>query len=98
MPKRVRCLLSAEALARIEISTWSSDAGNFDVLADMPGRGGSRHGYVELLGRSVETTLHGITVRVAALEDIIVSKEWADRPKDHEALPELREIAARRQP
>lgn len=24
--------------------------------------------------------------------DIIASKEWAGRPKDHEALPELRRI------
>jgi len=32
-------------------------------------------------------TLYGLDVRVAALEDIIASKEWADRPKDGEALP-----------
>ena len=85
--------LSAEALARIEISTWSSDAGDFDVLADMPGRGGSRHGYVELLPRSIETTLTAPPSACAALADIIASKEFAGRPKDHDALPELREIA-----
>lgn len=28
-------------------------------------------------------------IRVAGLEDIIASKEWANRPKDHEALGEL---------
>lgn len=32
----------------------------------------------------------GVTVHVAALADIIASKEWADRPKDREALDELR--------
>lgn len=35
-------------------------------------------------------------VRVAALEDIIASKEWADRPKDLDALPELHAINSRR--
>jgi hypothetical protein len=34
----------------------------------------------------------GFTIRAAALEDIIVAKEHADRPKDHEALPELRAL------
>ncbi|MEO7556643.1 MAG: hypothetical protein ABIV94_08585 [Acidimicrobiales bacterium] len=90
--------ISGEALARIEISTWSSEAGDFDLLADLPGHGGRRYSYVELLPRAVEVTIYGIEVRVAALEDIIASKEWADRPKDHVALPELRDIAARRKP
>ncbi len=30
-------------------------------------------------------------MRVVALDDVIASKEWADRPKD-EALPELRQL------
>ncbi len=29
---------------------------------------------------------------MASLADVIASKEWADRPKDHEALSELREL------
>jgi hypothetical protein len=28
-------------------------------------------------------------VHIAALDDIIASKQWANRPKDHDALPEL---------
>jgi hypothetical protein len=31
-----------------------------------------------------------VTVRLAALDDIIDSKQWANRPKDREALGELR--------
>lgn len=31
-------------------------------------------------------------MHVAALEDVIASKEWAGRPKDIEALPELRSL------
>jgi len=34
----------------------------------------------------------GKTVVVASLEDIVRSKEIANRPPDHEALPELREL------
>lgn len=88
--------LDAGWLARLEISTWSTDAGDFDVLADLPDRDGHRATYDDLAARA--TTLHheGVTIRAAALEDIIASKEWADRPKDHEALPELRRLRAGR--
>jgi predicted nucleotidyltransferase len=50
--------------------------------------------YDDLDRRANEQPLHGITVRVAALDDIISSKEWADRPKDRDALAELRRLAA----
>lgn len=32
-------------------------------------------------------------LRVAGLDDIVASKRWANRPKDHEALPELELLA-----
>lgn len=38
--------------------------------------------------------VHG-AVRVAALDDVIASKTWADRPKDREALVELRKLDRR---
>jgi hypothetical protein len=34
----------------------------------------------------------GIVVRLAALDDIVASKKFANRQKDNEALPELREL------
>ena len=34
---------------------------------------------------SKEATYAGVVVRVASLDDIVASKEWADRPKDREA-------------
>lgn len=34
----------------------------------------------------------GFVIRAAALEDIIRAKERANRPKDREALPELRAL------
>jgi hypothetical protein len=93
----LRVPLDADGLGRMIISTWRTDAGDFDVLSDIPARDGRRVPYDELASRSEVHAVHGIEIRVAALADIIASKEFADRPKDHEALPELREIAARRQ-
>jgi hypothetical protein len=37
-----------------------------------------------------------VPVIVVALDDLIASKEWADRPKDRDALPELRRLRERR--
>ena len=48
----------------------------------------------DLLVRASSVDFGGVPVRVAALEDIIASKEWADRPKDRAALEELRRLAA----
>jgi len=45
--------------------------------------------YEEVNARSVGILVKGIEVRVAALDDIIRSKEAADRPKDHATLPIL---------
>lgn len=88
--------LDKETLGRMEISTWRTDAGDFDVLTDIPARDGHRLRYDELIGRAAVQEVHGIAVHVAALDDVIASKEWADRPKDREALPELRDLAAGR--
>lgn len=85
-------------LAVMEISTWRTDAGDLDVLADMPDRTGRRLRYDDLIGRAEAHRIGTVTVVVASLEDVIASKEWANRPKDHDALPELREIADRRPP
>jgi len=37
-----------------------------------------------------EADIHGLQILVASLEDVIRSKEAADRPRDRDALPELR--------
>lgn len=36
-----------------------------------------------------------VTITVASLEDVISSKEWANREKDRAALPELRDLRSR---
>lgn len=74
-------------LFNMEISTWRTDAGDFDVLRTIP-----KLTYEQLLERAADLELDGIVVKTIALDDLIASKEWADRPKDHEALPELRAL------
>jgi len=49
--------------------------------------------YDALVGASVEFELAGCRVKVAALRDIIRSKETANRPKDRVTLPILRALA-----
>jgi len=54
-------------------------------------------GYAELSRRSVDYDLGGgLVVAVAALEDIIRSKEAANREKDRLALPTLRLLLQKR--
>lgn len=87
--------LDAESLARMDISTWRTDAGDLDVLTAIPTRDGGRARFEELVARSERVEVGGVVVMVAGLEDIIASKEWADRPKDREALVELRALRDR---
>lgn len=51
-------------------------------------------GYADLVRGAKEVTALGALVRLAALEDIVRSKQAADRPKDRRVLPTLREILA----
>ena len=43
----------------------------------------------------MEADFGGVRVRVAALDDIVNSKEWANRPKDRDALDELHALQMR---
>lgn len=87
--------IDAESLARMDISTWRTDAGDLDVLTAIPTRDGGRARFEELVTRSERVEVGGVVVMVAGLDDIIASKEWADRPKDRDALVELRELRDR---
>lgn len=46
-------------------------------------------GYGDLVERAVTFDVNGLVIPVAALDDIIRSKEAANRPKDHATLPIL---------
>lgn len=84
--------IDGATLADLSISTWMTDAGPFDVLAGLEDIDGRLVPYEELVQRA--SVLHGagLVIHAASLEDIIRAKEHADRPKDREALPELRAI------
>jgi hypothetical protein len=70
--QRLPVHVDAHQLRQVEPSTWRTDAGDFDVLADLPDRRGRHLGYEDLTGRAV-TDLGGLSVRVAALDDVIAS-------------------------
>lgn len=96
--RQLPVIVDASTLRSFGSSTWTTDAGPLDVLAELPDRDGHRHSYDELATRRVAAEVDGIRVHVAALDDIVASKEFADRAKDHEALPELRELLRGAQP
>ena len=90
--KALPVVIDASTLRSMEISTWRTDAGDLDVLAAIPDREGHHVRFDELRSRASTLPLGSHAVMVAALDDVIASKEWADRPKDHDALPELRRL------
>lgn len=92
--RRLPVTVDALTLQRFGSSTWMTDAGPLDVLRELAVAGGRRP-YEELEPRHVVAELSGIMVFVAALDDIVASKEHANRYKDREALPELRELQHR---
>lgn len=81
--------IDAIMLGNMDISTWRTAAGDIDVLTALPTRDGGRHFYPDLAARASQANIGDVTVAVASLSDIIDSKTWANRPKDHQALPEL---------
>jgi hypothetical protein len=87
----------AASLARGTVWNLVTNAGDLD-LAMMPS---GTQGYEDLRRDAVALAIVGIPTRVAALADVIRSKEAAGREKDRAALPMLRrlqdEIARREQ-
>ncbi|MGH9305350.1 MAG: hypothetical protein ACRD0I_00465 [Acidimicrobiales bacterium] len=63
-----------------------------DVLAGLEAPDGRIVPYEELAERASVLHGQGFVIRAAGLDDIIRAKERANRPKDREALPELRAI------
>ena len=74
-------MLHPDTFQRTAITTGLTDAGPLDVLHDIPAATGERMSFERLVERS--TTLHrdGLSVRVAALDDIMNSKLWRTAPK-----------------
>ena len=78
----------ATFLAGVELLNLTTRVGDVDLAFTPAGT----TGFDDLARRAVAMTLHGSIVGVAALEDVIRSKEAANRPKDQRALPLLRQL------
>ncbi len=88
-------IIDVKTLDAMEISTWMTDAGGIDILRDIPDRDGTHRTYADLLNQSVTQKFEQVRVRLVGLDELIESKEWADRPKGHDALPEIRRLRDR---
>lgn len=84
--------VDARMIAQLELSTWRSAHGDLDVLRGLPAAKHELVPYEQLMIRAHNATLDGYPVAIAALDDIILSKEVVDRPTDRDALPELRQL------
>jgi hypothetical protein len=73
-------------LLRSEMWNLVTSAGRLDVAFTPSGT----DGYDDLSRRAIAFDVFGVTVAAASLEDIIRSKEAANREKDRMALPTLR--------
>jgi hypothetical protein len=81
--------LDATTLANGDAFTFSTDAGDLDVLGTPSGS----DGYDELIRTADEVDLGGIRVHVASIDALIRMKRAAGRPKD---LIEVEVLAALR--
>jgi hypothetical protein len=78
----------AAFLGNVALLNLVTKYGDLDLSFQPAGTGG----FSDLQTRAIDVTIRSLTVPVAALEDVIRSKEAADRPKDHRTLPVLREL------
>ncbi len=78
----------ATFLGNVQLLNLQTRFGDLD-LSFLPA---GTDGFPDLALHAVEMTIHGSKVAVAALEDVIRSKEAANRPKDQRTLPALRQL------
>ena len=82
---------SAQMLRKVSLLNLTTRAGDLDLAFEPAGTGG----YPDLTRRAVEIEIHGVHVSVAALADVIRSKEASGREKDRLTLPTLRRLLER---
>ena len=93
-PEGVEFDPSADFLARCEILNLTTRHGDLGISFVPSGT----QGYPDLRRDALSITVHGIDIVVAALADIVRSKEAAGREKDRLVLPELRALLSRQRP
>lgn len=81
----------AEFLDRVQILTLDTSAGRLDVSF----RPAGTEGYADLIEHAVDYEIEGVLVPTASLDDVIRSKQSADREKDRAALPTLEALRQR---
>lgn len=86
---------SADSFHQFTTLTTRTSAGDLDICLRPDAPGGRSFDYDKLAKNAVVIELPP-DVPVAALEDIIASKEASNREKDDAALPELRDLHAMR--
>jgi hypothetical protein len=84
----VRFPCDAAFLGGVELLNLVTCLGDLDLAFTPAGTGG----YADLAPHAVPMLIRGVRVAVAALEDVIRSKEAAARPKDQRTLPVLRQL------
>ena len=84
----VRFPHQAAFLKGVELLNLVTRLGDLDLAFTPAGT----NGFEDLVPRAVAMTIRGVTIRVAALEDVIRSKAAANRPKDQLSLPVLRQL------
>jgi hypothetical protein len=85
-PEGVPFPIEAETLATADTWTLTTRAGDVDLMFSPAGT----QGYDDLRRGARRERIAGVTVTVAALADVIRSKEAANREKDNMQLPILR--------
>jgi hypothetical protein len=78
--------LDGATLGNGSIWTFMTDYGRLDVAFEPSGT----QGYKDLQRGAHRTEIDGVHILVAALEDVIRSKEAANRERDRAVLPDLR--------
>jgi hypothetical protein len=88
--------IDARTIHNTELGAWRTIAGDIDVLLGIPSTSRWELArYDQLAKEATVIEIDGQHIPVASLDDIIRSKEIADRPKDREALDELRTLRDR---
>jgi len=87
-PEGVRFPCDAGFLGNMQLLNLVTRFGDLDLAL----RPSGTEGFSDLSRRAVAVNVRGLRVAVASLEDVIRSKEAANRPKDQRALPVLRQL------
>lgn len=95
-PEPIDFPIDARSLRQFEVSTWRTALGDLDVVVGTPtATRGVLASYRELADRAAQREAFGIKILVAALDDVIESKQALAREPDLVALPELHRLRSR---